>query len=169
MDRIHVVRVDAGQSLSGGHGSVAVALAAGLGYVERIYRRACVRLREDLMSVTVTTGARMLFRRRVHARGKFRSLVCVAGLAVDSGDVIGVWVFLDVRVAIVALQAAVDAGAELISIDRNTMSRGVLHRLIRVAGETLRLCTNQPWSEGHRNKQTQHGHRVPTENMNEIC
>lgn len=137
VDRIHVVRVDAGQSLSGGHGAITVALSAGLGYVERINRRSCVGLREDLVSITVTTGARMFFRRRVYARGEFRAFVRVAGLAVDFCDVIGVRVFLDVSMAIVALQAAMDAGTELISIDRNAMSCGVLHGLISVTGETL--------------------------------
>jgi hypothetical protein len=42
----------------------------------------------------------------MHAAGELRGFVGVAGFAVDFGDVVGVGIFLDVGVAVVALQAA---------------------------------------------------------------
>lgn len=62
VDRVHVVRIDAGQTLLCGHCSVAVALATGLGDIERIYRRSRVGLRKDLVCVAVAACAGVLFR-----------------------------------------------------------------------------------------------------------
>ena len=68
------------------------------------------------MRIAVTTGAGMLFRRGMNAAREPGGFVGVAGLAVNLGDVIRMGIFLDVGVAIVALQAAMDAGAELLAI-----------------------------------------------------
>lgn len=65
----------------------------------------------------------------------------MAGFAVDFGDVVGMRVFLNVGVAVVALKAAMAAGAELIAINCDAMAGSILHRLVAVAGEALRLCS----------------------------
>ena len=89
VNRIHVVRIDAGQALLRGHGAVAVALAAGLGHVQRIDGGAGVSLGKDLVRIAVAAGAGMLFGRGVNAAGELRCFVGVAGFAVDLGDVVG--------------------------------------------------------------------------------
>jgi hypothetical protein len=63
----------------------------------------------------------------------------VAGIAVDLGDLIGMRVLLDVGVAVIALQASVHAGTELVAIDRDAMAGCVLHRLVGVASQAIRL------------------------------
>ena len=139
MNRIHVVRIDAGQTLLRSHGPIAVALAAGLRHIERIDGRTSIRLGEDLMRIAMTARARMLLRRGVYAARKFRGLVCVAGLAVDLDDMIGVRILLDIGVAVVALQATVNAGAELVSVDRDAVALRIGHALVAVTGETVSL------------------------------
>lgn len=57
----------------------------------------------------------------------------MAGFAVDLGDLIGMRVLLDVGVAVIALQASVHAGTELVAIDRDAVAICVLHRLVAVA------------------------------------
>ncbi len=64
----------------------------------------------------------------------------MAGLAVDLGDLVGVRVLLDVGVAVVALQAAVNAGTELVAIDRDAVAGCILHRLVAVASQAICLC-----------------------------
>ena len=81
VNRIDVVRVDAGQSMLARHAVVAVALAAGLGHVKRINGRARVGLGKDFVRIAVAARARMLFAVGMHAafraappdrRGRFR-------------------------------------------------------------------------------------------------
>ena len=76
----------------------------------------------------------------MHAALELRSLVGVAGLAVDLGDVVGMRIFLDVGVAVVALQAAVNAGTEFVAVDGDAVAGGVLHGLVAMAGQAIRLC-----------------------------
>jgi hypothetical protein len=52
---------------------------------------------------------------------------------------IGVRILLDVSVTIVALQAAVDAGAEFLSIHCDAVPGGVLHRLIAMTRQAICL------------------------------
>ena len=59
------------------------------------------------MRIAVATRAGMLLGRGMHAASEPRGFVSVACLAVNLGDVIGMRIFLDVGVAVVALQAAV--------------------------------------------------------------
>ena len=66
-------------------------------------------------------------------------LAGVAGPAVDRRDVLGMGIFLDVGVAVIALQAAVYALAELAAIDCNAVARGIGHGLVAVAGEAIGL------------------------------
>ena len=60
MDRIHVVRVDAGQTLLVGHGAVAVALAASPWNIERVDSGAAVGLGKDFMRIAMATCAGMI-------------------------------------------------------------------------------------------------------------
>jgi hypothetical protein len=75
----------------------------------------------------------------MYAGTQLRGLIGVTALAVDLGDVIGMRVFLDVGVAVVALKAAMNAGAELVAVDGDAVAGGVLHRFVAVAGQALRL------------------------------
>ena len=61
VDRIHVVRIDAGQALLRGHCAVAVALAARPGDVERVDCGPRVGLRIDFMRAAVTACAWVFF------------------------------------------------------------------------------------------------------------
>ena len=70
----------------------------------------------------------------------FDGFVGVARFALDLGDVVGVGIFLDVGVAVVALQAAMNALAELVAIDADAVAGGVLHGLVAMAGEAIGLC-----------------------------
>lgn len=63
----------------------------------------------------------------------------MAGFAVDLGDVIGMRILLDVGMAVVALEASVHAGAELVAINRNAVTGCVLHGLVAVACQAIRL------------------------------
>ena len=63
----------------------------------------------------------------------------MAGFAIDFGDVVGMRVFLDVGVAVVAFQAAMNARAELIAVNSDAVAGGVLHGLVAVTGEAFRL------------------------------
>ena len=139
VDRVHVVRIDAGQALFGRHGAVTVALAAGFWHVERIDGRAGIGLGEDLVRVAVAAGAGMLPGRGVHAARQLGSFIGMAGFAVDLRDVIGMRVLLDVGVTVIALQTAVNAGTELVSIDRDAVPGCVLHGLVGMAGQTVGL------------------------------
>jgi len=63
----------------------------------------------------------------------------MAALALHLGDMVGMRKFLDVGVAVVALQAAVDTGTELGTIDRNAVASGILHGLVAMAGQAIGL------------------------------
>ena len=71
---------------------------------------------------------------------QLRCLVGMTAFAVNLSDMVGMRIFLDVGVAIIALQAAVDAGAELIAVNGDAVSGCILHRLVSMAGETVGLC-----------------------------
>src|ERR1035441_4158373 len=58
-----------------------MAVAAGLGNIQRIDRRSCIALGKDRMGVPVTTGAGMRACLGMHAAANRRRLVGVAGLA----------------------------------------------------------------------------------------
>src|SRR5947207_12243359 len=126
MNRINIRRKDVGQAVLLGHAVFAVACAAGLGHVQRVNRRALVILGKNGMGVAVATGAGMLGRVGMDASREFVSLGCVALVALDLGDLVGVRIFLDVGVAIVALETAVDALAERVAIHADVVAGGVL-------------------------------------------
>jgi len=88
----------------------------------------------------------------------------VASLAVDRGDVVGMRILLDVGVAVVALQAAVNALAELLAIDCNAVSLRILHGLIAVAGEAI--CLGPQSARGHGN---QEGHGADCVKLEPAC
>ena len=68
----------------------------------------------------------------MNAAFQILAFLCVAGFALDGCDVIGMGIFLDIRVAVVALQAAMDAGAELASINGDAVTGSILHGLVAV-------------------------------------
>ena len=62
VNRIHVVREDAGQALFRCHRAITVTLSAGLWDIQRVDRRTGVCLREDFVRIAVTARAGVLFR-----------------------------------------------------------------------------------------------------------
>jgi len=88
----------------------------------------------------------------------------MAGFAVDFGDVIGMGVLLDVSVAVAALEAAMDAGAELVAIDGDAVACGVLHGFVGVAGEAIRLgCNAHRGQAKYRCNQAEYGQAMMAE------
>lgn len=75
----------------------------------------------------------------------------MAGFAINLGDVIRMWILLDVGVAVVALQVSMHAGAELVGIDRDAVSVCVLHRLVAVTCQAIRL-RGQPVGHNYQDK-----------------
>jgi hypothetical protein len=88
---------------------VAVTLSAGCRDIQGINGGAGISLGKDGVRVPVATGAGMLFAVGMDAALKFVLLVAVAFGAVNRGKVLGMWIFLDVGVAVIAFEAAVDA------------------------------------------------------------
>ena len=75
----------------------------------------------------------------MHAGCQLRGFVGVARFALHLGDVVGVRILLDVSVAVVALQAAVNANAELVAINGDAVPGGVGHGLVAVAAQAVGL------------------------------
>ena len=123
VDGVDVHRIDVGQAVLLRHRVVAVAGAAGARNIQRIDRRAGIVLGKDGMRVSVATGAGMLGPIGMHASGQPRRLIGVAGLALHRRHLIRMRIFLDGRVAIAALQAAVDAGTETSAHPRQRCAR----------------------------------------------
>ena len=74
----------------------------------------------------------------------------MARLAVNLGDMVRMGKFLDVGVTVIALQAAVDAGAELVTVDGDAMPLGVLHGLVTVASQAIGLRRKSTGPEHYR-------------------
>lgn len=87
----------------------------------------------------MTTGAGMIFGRGVNTVCQLRCFVGVTGFAINFSNVVRMGIFLDVRMAVIALQAAVDAGAELVAVYRDAVACCVLHRLVAMACQAVRL------------------------------
>ncbi len=122
------------------------------------------------MRTAMTARAWMFFRLRMHAAGQFRCLVGVAALAIDLRDVIRVRVFLDICVAVVALKAAMDAGAEFVPIYGDAVPGRILHRLVAVAGQALRLCYAPHWPKEKHHRDEGHTRRpVKPDDPDEMC
>jgi hypothetical protein len=161
VDRIDVVGVNAGQAVFARHAIVAMALAAGLGHVERIDGRTRVGLGKDFVRIAVAARARMFLAIGVHAAAELGRLVGVAGLAIHRRDFVGMRIALDVRVAIRALQAAVNTVAEMLPVDKDAVAVAVGHARVAVAGEAV-LCAEVPRRErqnrqaGHQRKAANH-------------
>ena len=81
----------------------------------------------------------------------------MAGFAVHLGDVIGMGIFLDVGVAVVALQAAVNAGTELVAINGDAVAGGVLHRFVAVACEAISLRSEIAGRQQHQKREEAEG------------
>ena len=114
-------------------------VAAGLRNIQRIHSRPRIRLRKNRVRVPVAAGAGMLLRVRMHASRKPRRLIRVAGLALHLRHLLRMRILLDVHVAIVALQAAVNAVAKRLSIHGDAVSVRVLHRRVAMARQAIRL------------------------------
>ena len=89
------------------------------------------------MRVAVATGAGMILAVGVNTALELRGLVGMAGLAIYRRNLIGMWIALDVRMATVASQAAVDTGAECLPVDRNAVPRGIGHAGIGMASQAI--------------------------------
>lgn len=139
MDGVDVIGIDAGESVLLRHSAGAVAGAAGLRDVERIDGGAGVGLGENAMSVAVTAGAGMLFRRSVNASYEPGGLLRVAGITGHGRDVVGMRITLDVCVASIAPEAAVNARRKLVAIDSDAVACIVLHGFVAMAGEAVGL------------------------------
>lgn len=72
----------------------------------------------------------------------------MAGFAIDGRDFIGVRIGLDVGVAVGALQAAVNAGAEFLAVDRDAMARTVGRGGVTVTGKAVGLRAKCDRREG---------------------
>src|SRR5208282_5343474 len=79
----------------------------------------------------------MVFAIGVDAAFELACLIGMAGLAIDRRDLVGMRIAFDVGVAVGALQAAVDAVAELLLVDSDAMARAVGHAGVAVAGEAI--------------------------------
>lgn len=76
-------------------------------------------------------------------------------------------VILDVGVAVIALEAAVDARRKLSAVDCDAVTGGILHGLIAVACQAIRLCTRSEWRQHqekrYKNAESRHGARQSCE------
>src|SRR5579863_9244207 len=118
---------------------VAVARAAGIRHIQRINLRTSIGLGKHGVGVPVAAGAGMLFAIGVDAALELRLLIAVAGRALDRRDVIGVRIVPDVGVAVVALEAAMDASGKLRAVDADAVPAVVLHRQVGVTGQAIGL------------------------------
>lgn len=71
----------------------------------------------------------------------------MAGLAIDGCDLIRMGIAFDVRMAVVALQAAVNALAEFLAVGGDAVAGGVGHAGLTVAGEAVSLRTKSDGCE----------------------
>ena len=93
----------------------------------------------------------------------------MAGFAIDLCDVIGMGIFLDVGVAVVALQAAVNVGAKLVSINGDAVAGGILHGFIAVTGKAFGLRSKvQRHKEECQDDETEACNPVMTNESDEI-
>jgi hypothetical protein len=76
---------------------------------------------------------------RVHASREFRCLPCVACIALDHGDLVGMGIALDIGVTCVAPQAAVNALAEGVAIHADVFAGSILQALIGMASQAVGL------------------------------
>jgi hypothetical protein len=84
-----------------------------------------------------------------------RSLIGVAGRTLHRLHLIRMGIFLDGGVAIGAAEAAVHARMELIAIDADALTGRILQRLVRMAGETVRLREEEGGkTKEHRNRKS---------------
>lgn len=144
VERVTVNRVDVlgkylGEAMLLGHAVVTVALSAGLRDIERIDGRFGVALGDDGMRVTVATGARMLGLVGVNAANQPGGFIGVAGLAIDGLDLVRMRKALDVGVACVAAEAAVNAGVEDLAIDIDAFAGRILGSFVVMTGEAIGL------------------------------
>ena len=102
------------------------------------------------MGIAVASGAGMLRSPGMHAAFEVGLLPRVAALALHRSDMIRVRIRLDVSMTITALEAAVHAGLENLPVDGDAVPGRILHVLVGVAGEAVRLCSQRHRNHGKR-------------------
>ena len=85
----------------------------------------------------------------MHAAGKIGRLICVAGITLHLGDLVRVRIALDIGVAGIAAQAAVDALAERIAVHADVVAGGILEPLVGVARQAVRLGSKPARKHGN--------------------
>ena len=150
VNRVHVHGIHIGQAVLFRQLRIAMARAAGARNVERVDSRAGVVFEIDGVGAAMATGAGVA---GVDAAAKLRGFVRVATLALNHGNVVRVRIPFDIRMAVIALEAAMDAGGEDLSVDGNAVTCGIRHAGVAVAGEAFGL---RPNAAGRHNKRRYH-------------
>lgn len=122
---------------------IAMAPAAGGWNVQRIDGRTPIGLGKDRVGITVATGTRMVFTIGMDAAPELGVLLAMAYCALNLRGMIRMGIVLDVGVAIAALQTAVNARRKLGTVHCDAVPGGILHGLIAVACEAIRLCVRR--------------------------
>ena len=141
VNRVHVRRIHARQPMLFRHPCRAVALTAGARNIQRINVRARIGLRKNRVRAAVATRAGMLLRVRMHAARQPRGLIGMATLALHLRYLVRMRIFLDRRMAIVALHAAVNAVRKRLAIHCDAVTVRILHALVAVTGQAIGLRT----------------------------
>ena len=144
MDRIHIRRVDVRQTVLLRNLLVRMAVATGLRNVQRVHRRLRITLWHDCMRISMAACAWMSAGVGMHASGKRRLLIGVARLALYRQRLLRMRKLLNRSVAIRATQRPVNACVKSVTVDRDAMPIRVLHRLIAMTGEAIRLRIRRP-------------------------
>jgi len=137
VNRVHVERIDVRHAELFGLVRIAVTGAAGARDVQRIDGRALVILGKNFVGVAVATGAGLIGGLGVDAVANLRLLIGMAGAALHGRNVVRMGIAFDVRVAIRALLAAMDAVAKLLAVHGDAVPVGVLHVFVRVTGQAI--------------------------------
>jgi len=160
VNRVHIQRIHTRQPMLLRHAFGAVAVAAGLGNIQRIHRRARIRLGKNRVRVSMATRAGMLRRIRMNASCQSFRLIRVAALALHLRHLLRMRILLDVRVAIVALKASVNALAKGLPIHGDAVPVRILHGLVAMARQALRLRI-EPAGREHQQQPANPATKIP--------
>ena len=140
------------------------------GNIQRIHRRARIRLGKNRVRVSMATRAGMLRRIRMNAPCQSFRLIRVAALALHLRHLLRMRILLDVRVAIVALKASVNALAKGLPIHGDAVPVRILHGLVAMARQALRLRI-EPAGREHQQQPGQSGNQNPAahEHLRPAC
>ena len=144
VNRVHELGIDTRKTMLLPHAVVAVTLAAGSRNIEWVDRRARIGLGKDRVRIAVTARAGMVLAIVVHAAFQIALLGRMAHRTLHNRDLVRMRICLDVSMAVGAFKGAMNAGAELVAIDSETMACPVLHVLVSVAGEAFGLRVKSP-------------------------